>query len=228
VRISPDGTRLASANQDHAVKIWNIADGREVLTLKGHLGEIQCLEFSSDGKLLATGSKDKTVKVWDLADGKEVHSLQGHREPVRGLRFSPNGQRLLSAARFSILDLEGNAPPPFDLDKTRELATEVKVWDLADGKEVFSRTGYKTSDLLGAVAFSPDGRRIALASGQFLKGEVKLWDIPTGRELLTLRGHPANIYGILFSPDGRRLVTASRAGDIKVWDARPLEAGPDQ
>jgi eukaryotic-like serine/threonine-protein kinase len=66
-----------------------------------------------------------------------------------------------------------------------------------------------------AVAVSPDGRRIATASGDTT---AKIWDAASGRELLTLKGHRDWIKRVAFSPDGRRIVTASHDQTARVWD----------
>jgi WD domain, G-beta repeat len=52
-----------------------------------------------------------------------------------------------------------------------------------------------------AVAFSPDGRRLASCGGS-KPGEVKIWDTATGQVVLTLRGHNNFVTGVAFSPDG--------------------------
>ena len=76
---------------------------------------------------------------------------------------------------------------------------------------------------LHAVAYSPDGKRVAAAFGHGDNATVKVWDAQTGQELLSLQGGSHNIAGfgkrMAFSPDGKRLA----AGDkevVKVWDAQ--------
>jgi WD40 repeat protein/tRNA A-37 threonylcarbamoyl transferase component Bud32 len=69
---------------------------------------------------------------------------------------------------------------------------------------------------VSAVAYSPDGRRLASASAD---QTVKIWDAATGQEILSLKGHTGAVNGVAFSPDGRRLASASNDQTVKVWDA---------
>ncbi len=79
------------------------------------------------------------------------------------------------------------------------------------------------SNRVWSVAFSPDGKRLASASGDHLNpnkpGELKVWDAMTGQETLTLKGHDSAAWTVAFSPDGKRLASASADGTVKVWDA---------
>jgi DNA polymerase-3 subunit epsilon len=67
VVFSPDGARLASASEDQTIKLWDVATGQEVLTLRGIDGweAYNGLAFSPDGRWLAAPGKGGTVKVWD-------------------------------------------------------------------------------------------------------------------------------------------------------------------
>jgi WD40 repeat protein len=81
------------------------------------------------------------------------------------------------------------------------------------------------------VCFSPDGKRLASASGNRRAnafgvwheqttrtpgGEVKVWDAQTGKEILTLLGHTEGVTCLCFSPDGKRLASGSRDKTVKV------------
>src|SRR5262249_53265296 len=124
VTLSPDGTLLASASNDCTVKLWNIATGRELVTLKGHTGFVTNVAFSPDGQSLASSSWDQTVRLWDSKTGKELLTLRGHSLVTEGLSFSPDGKRLATSAV--------NRPLP------EERPSEVKIWDLANGRETLS------------------------------------------------------------------------------------------
>jgi WD40 repeat protein len=79
------------------VKLWDVATGKELRTMKGHFNSIWCVAFHPDGTRLATASFDQTVRLWDIASGLELATLKGHPDRVLGVAFSPDGGRLASA-----------------------------------------------------------------------------------------------------------------------------------
>ena len=64
----------------------------------------------------------------------------------------------------------------------------MKIWDSATGKELFAFKGH--AGRVRSVAFSPDGRRLALASAD---NTVRIWDGATGKELFALKGHAGSV-----------------------------------
>ena len=80
------------------MKLWDVAAGREGVTLGGHEGWVAALAFSPDGSLLATGSHDQTIKLWDSSTGWELTTLSGHTGNVYSVAFSPDGTLLASGS----------------------------------------------------------------------------------------------------------------------------------
>jgi WD40 repeat protein len=93
----------------------------------------------------------------------------------------------------------------------------VQLWDVATGRE-HTLQGHAFS--VTALAFAPDGKTLASATGSWLPdgapGEIKLWDVATGKERATLAKLPIMILALAFAPDGKTLASSSKT--VKLWD----------
>ena len=70
---------------------------------------------------------------------------------------------------------------------------------------------------VNSVVFSPDGSKLASASGD---QTVRLWGVETGTtSLRTLEGHTLEVISVVFSPDGTKLASASHDNTVHLWDA---------
>jgi WD40 repeat protein len=74
-----------------------------------------------------------------------------------------------------------------------------------------------TGKVVMTVAFSPDGKILASASGDS-DGTIKFWDSATGVAQDTLDGHGDGVRSIAFSPDGSLLASASKDHSVRLWD----------
>ena len=150
---SPDGSRLLGADQGGALKIWDIATGREIAAtaLNGLL--VLVARFSADGKRLAVAGfvgqlSTGEVRILDAGDAREVWSLRGHTLPVLDVAFSPDGHRLATTSA----------------DRT------VRLWDLAAGQEILKLVESASVD---SVRFVSDGHRLIGATHD---RRVRVWD----------------------------------------------------
>ncbi len=117
---SSDGRRLASGGADQTVKVWEPLRGAELLSLRGHTGDIDGLAWSPDADRLASASKDGTVRIWDTAGGRELLVLQGSWKGIFGVSWSRDGRRLAAAGH------DGS----------------VKVWDASSGYDQASGAAF--------------------------------------------------------------------------------------
>jgi WD40 repeat protein len=199
ISLGPNGRTLAIASG--VVFLWDITTGKELRQLGK--GDIRGVRFSPDGKILAVSEYSEGIILYDARTGKEQRRVKGREWPPDTAAFSPDGKFLVTAGGGHKKDWP-----------TRPYYTcELKLWDVASGKEV--RFFKEASAVTGVIAFSPDGKSVATTEGDF---SVRLWDAALGRELPRFAGHAQAVTGLAFSPDGRTLCSSSCDRTIRVWD----------
>jgi RNA polymerase sigma factor (sigma-70 family) len=163
----------------------------------------ESVTFTPDGKALVTAGLRGYACLWDTATGRELRQF---------------GQPPLSSARRATLSPDG-----LTLASGHEDGT-VRLWETATGKEI--RSFSKAALAITALAFSPDGKRLVVASeidwpprGQV--NPVRLWDVATGTEVLRFEGHTDTVHAAVFAPDGKTLATGGGRYDptLRFWDA---------
>jgi Tol biopolymer transport system component len=210
---SPDGTRLATAGYDRLIKLWDVATGKELRTLRDHSDSVYGVAFSPDGRLLASGGADRAVKVWDPATGVRLFTLGESTDWVYGVAWSPDGKHLAAAGvDRSIRVWEVNARGGKIVQSV--FAHEAPILRLvyaADGKTLYSLSedrkvkAWNTADMIErkvyaaqpeatlALALRPDGKQLAL--GRF-DGALLLLDEASGKtedQRLPLRPRPPHV-----------------------------------
>ncbi len=93
----------------------------------------------------------------------------------------------------------------------------VRLWDSATGKPKGEFKDY-AGRIMG-LAFSPDGKFLATAGGDFGQaGELKLWDLTTGKESVKLAPFARELWGLAYSPDGESVAVAVGDGRAQIID----------
>jgi RNA polymerase sigma factor (sigma-70 family) len=194
VAFSPDGKTLAAAGRDHTLRLFDAATGNEVRPIQGQFDAVDAVAFTPDGGRVWTVGGDRNLRAWEPTAAKEVRALATSAGLPLCVAFSADG-------RLAATGCEDKA---------------ARVWDLATGREV---QRLATPDVIGALAFAPDGRTLATAN-RWQRAEVRLWDVSTGKLLHQLPApseQGSTVGSLLFAPDGRTLVGVTSDGIIAFW-----------
>ncbi len=231
---SADGTLLAVAGAK--VMLWDIAVGKEHEPRSGHKDTVCSLALSSNGKTLATRSTDRTIRLWDLGTGRETHQIGLSDRRLGSVAYSPDGRTLAWQDETDLCFADARTGERVARQKMEQLGwgtiafapdghrvavghpdQKVRLWDRAAGKAVAIFAGNK--DMINAVAFAPDGKTLAAASGSTPNHDSSalMWDVATGKERHRLQGHSEYVTSVAFSPDGQHVITGSSDGTARLW-----------
>ncbi len=221
----------ASAGDDFAIELWDLATGQSRARLTGHRGQVKSLSVSPDATKLASASWDGRIGVWDIASGSLLRMIEGHSGAVNDAIFSRDSQTIYSASA----------------DGT------VRSWDVTSGQEtrILVRHGFGVTTLLGgdgwlaygavdggtriidpatdgeiadltlerrpilAMALAPDGSEIAVGDGEgyVMTVSTDTWSINTDYQA-ALNGP---VWALAYTPDGSSLLAGGIDDNAYLW-----------
>jgi WD40 repeat protein len=242
--VSADSNYLVTGSKDKSVKLWELANGREVRSFLGHEKTVNNVEFSPDGKFVLSAGQDKSIRLWNVQTGKEEFSLTTENfltdcaiDPL--MRFFVAVGYTLNGGYDSALVFDWKTKKiisklPVDSDNARGRGATVEIspdgsWiGLGENNRVvhiYETKNWKqkytfeyTEGWCGGcstlLTFSPDSKFVFMVSHN---GPLKMYQLSDGKLLRSFEEKIDEATGITVSTDGTRLARAAEK-DVKVYD----------
>ena len=177
IAVASNGQRAVSGSHDRTLRVWDPADGEQLVVLRGHEGAVNAVAVTPNGRQAVSGSADGTLRVWDLDRGGEERVLRGHEGTVTAVAVTPDSRRVVSGSvdrTLRVWDLEtGVCERMLDVQTDRAAAAPYRPYLRGRQRGSIAAAIAASSDVVSAVAITPDGRYIISGS---VHGAVRIWD----------------------------------------------------
>jgi len=199
IELGNDAKTVFSARPDGLVHRWSLETGRLVEAFGTSEHRFRTFAARPDGGAVATGDDEGVLRIWGPDAVKPLRELRGHRPMLSRIAWSPDGSRVATIGQ----------------------QWEMFLWDPAEDEPLVRFMPADWSGSSCRLAFSPDGRLLAVCMGSDI---LRLYDAQSGRLERELEASGAHALGMLFSPDGNLLLQwtsqGSDSGWYHVWDVR--------
>jgi WD40 repeat protein len=223
---SPDGKWVAAGDSEGVLRIWSLADKKEIASKKIGTNDVAEFAISPDSQEIAATSYDGVVTVWSANSLEKRKEFKVNSSGLEQLAYMAPGVLVAAAEKMSTYDTATGEIGQtlttgrynFTLSPTPDSnlfafvdEDKLHLWNVAENKREMS--------FLGAVAskehlsFSADGKWIVTAGGH----SIRIWDRASKQcvQYIDAIGHA--ISGLCWLPQSNLLVVTSETGRFRVW-----------
>jgi len=233
-----DGSHLAMGMSNNEVLMWDVAQKKQVRSMKGHSARVGSLAWNNH--ILSSGSRDSAIFNHDVRIAQHhIQTWKAHTQEVCGLKWSPDGTQLASGSNDNTCCIwdsttANNGDPRFILT---ESAAAVKALAWSPHDRNFLATGSGTADrhirfydtLQGSVVNSIDTgsqvcslqwnphEREMLSSHGYSENQLTIWKCPSMVKVAELTGHTSRVLHTALSADGTTVCSAAADETLRFW-----------
>lgn len=237
VVISPSQKLLAIGGDTYKIHLWDMHSWEPITEIKGHVGSILALKFSSNSKRLFSCGDDNSVRIWDIRNLHDIHCIKVFKNfsaGVSGVELYQEEKKVIFASYDGFLSF-------YELDKyhclsrIRKHSEEINCITMDHyNNQVYS--GGKDSRILvfytkeiefryelgthdGSVNCLHIYEENRLASGGS-DDIIKIWNLKSRTIINVLKGHRGNVMCLLSNSAKNKLFSGSKDKTIQIWDLK--------
>ena len=187
---APDGTRIASADRNGRVEIWDANVEAARISLPAREVPVWSLTFDAAGARLAVAYED-SVRIYDVTTGEVTATFEPPEGDVTRAALDRGFHRLAMATTSG----------------------KAFVWELGSDNRPLALD--VTPNIVWSVSFSADGATLATADSDEV---IAIWSMPDGIRRANFSGHVRGATDVLLLGDGSTVVASDRGGGLHFWD----------
>ncbi|XP_017783076.1 PREDICTED: WD repeat, SAM and U-box domain-containing protein 1 isoform X2 [Nicrophorus vespilloides] len=226
VKVSPQGSMVATASIDGTAILWNLHSGNKIHTMVQVNGDaIRVCRFAPDSSVLVTAGDNGAICIWDLVHRNLIRTIFQHEGTTQALAFTPDSQYLVSACSLECIYVWHL----HDLVDTTDDAPKQPVASVDNAHDM----GFLSMDISSLITTTDDpfvkSYQLAASGNSEI---IKMWTITslsvpkhkmisgcvTIEESGSLIGHTSVVTCVKFNSSGRNLVSSSLDKLVKLWD----------
>jgi WD40 repeat protein len=193
---SPDGTKLAAADERCVIHLWDLKSGDSCGEIAGGGGRIPALVWHPDGKRLVSAGWDTNIRVWDVQTREPIILLNSQDSQVQTLVFNRDGSRLVCS----------------------DLSNTVHIWDMNRYRSI--NVLHLPAKEIHSLAISTDSATLAVGGADRV---VHVYDVQQRGEQAAADPQLSRT-AIAVCAGGNRLASLGAGTALRVWDTASGES----
>lgn len=200
ISFSPQADRVAVGCADKTVRVFAVADGKELLKFDNHSDWVFGTTWTLDGKRLLTGSRDKAMKMIDASSGQFIDDINKLIDPILCIARHPKedvvayGGEMGISRTYKISDNQGRTAANNDVNMRKEFE--------------------RLPGPVHAITYNADGSLLALGGAG---PEVRVFNSADAKRVAALKGHSGAIFALAFNSQTNLLATGGFDGSVRIY-----------
>jgi dynein assembly factor with WDR repeat domains 1 len=175
VNMNKDENKFCTASMDLTSKIFDIEEGKCILTLLGHNDVVSKCSFNTEGNKVLTGSYDKTCKIFDVNNGNLLFDFTEHSKEISNCFFYPLDNNIIISTSLDGL---------------------CKIYDIRNNSQSLNTFDNHNKNEILCSTISSSGKYLATGGGDNI---VNVYDLTQMEKIFSLEGHNKEIYSLDFT-----------------------------